>query len=316
MIQQSKNKNKLFYRNYLINVFHKLIDINNSIIRDIVNLVNQDFSYINNLSLNSEERSKELYLLKKKRELEYLKPKVNNDIIFKKEKTFSIINSSKPENIRQLNESRNANNEQLVDPINYKRNNFKKLLSESSSNLKQKESFKPKFIIYKEGNLINNCSTLNNPSTKLKYLNSEKYISEKNLLDFGTNNEIKVLKNKKIVYVNEDLLNNYSTSRCIKKFKKINFVIRNKTSSKFRGVSRNGNNWQALIMVNHKKYYIGSYPSEELAARIYDIHAIKNRGIKARTNFPYDNIQIKNIYEKKINIKCDEISEIMKQISN
>lgn len=40
------------------------------------------------------------------------------------------------------------------------------------------------------------------------------------------------------------------------------------------------------------------------------------KGIKARTNYPYNNIQIKNIVEKNINIKCDKISEIIKQISN
>ena len=107
-------------------------------------------------------------------------------------------------------------------------------------------------------------------------------------MDFNTNNEIKVLKNKKIVYINSDLLNKYSTSRYIKKAKHINFVTRNKTSSKFRGVSRNGNKWQILIAINNKKYYLGSYPSEELAARVYDIHAIKMRGIKARTNYPYN----------------------------
>ena len=179
----------------------------------------------------------------------------------------------------------------------------------------------------KEGNLLNNSSIIRNPSTKLKYFTIKKNINTKSKLDFNTNNEIKVLKNKKIVYINTDLLNKYSTSRYIllnkystsryiKKAKNINFVIRNKTSSKFRGVSRNGNKWQILIAKNNKKYYLGSYPSEELAARVYDIHAIKMRGIKARTNYPYNNIQIKNIIEKNINLKCDKISEIMKQINN
>ena len=70
------------------------------------------------------------------------------------------------------------------------------------------------------------------------------------------------------------------------------------------------------MMINNKNNYIGSYSSEELAARIYDILAIKNRGIRARTNFFYNGIQIKNILEKNINIKCDNISDIMKQIIN
>ena len=48
-------------------------------------------------------------------------------------------------------------------------------------------------------------------------------------------------------------------------------------------------------MINKNKPYLGNYPSEDLAARIYDIQAIKNWGVKARTNFAYDNNQIKKI---------------------
>lgn len=304
------------YRKNLINVIHKLIDINDSNIRLICNLINLNYlSYFNNSSFTSEEKPKELYLLKRKREPEYFTPKINNDFIFQEEKSFSI-NRSNIENIRQTNESRNIINEMQPDLINYEINNLKKLLSESSNNLNQEEYNKPKiFINDKEGNLFNNSSIIRNPSTKLKYFNIEKNINAKSILDFGTKNEIKVLKNRKIVYINKDSLNNYSASRYIKKSKNINFVIRNKTSSKYRGVSRNGNYWQVLIMINNKKYYLGNYPSEELAARVYDIHAIKMRGIKARTNFPYNDIQIKNIFEKNINIKCDKISEIMKQIN-
>jgi len=305
------------YRNNLINVIHKLIDINDSNIRLICNLINHDYlSYFSNSSFISEEKSKELYLLNRKRELEYFAPKISHDFIFQKEQSFSI-NRSNTENIRQINESRNAIYEMKPNPINYETNNFKKILSGDSNNLKHEEYNNLKIIINnKEGNLFNNSSIIRNPSTKSKYSNTKKNINTKNILDFGTDNEIKILKNKKMVYVNKDLLNNYSDSKYIKKSKNINFVIRNKTSSKYRGVSRNGNNWQVLIMINNKKYYLGNYPSEDLAARIYDIHALKMRGIKARTNFPYNDIQIKNILERNINIKCDEISEIMNQINS
>jgi hypothetical protein len=204
----------------------------------------------------------------------------------------------------KVDKSRNLKNELQSDPINYEANNFKKFSSESPNILKQEENNNLKNITdNKEGILINNISPINNSSTKLKYLNIEKNISRNFLLDFNSNNEIKVFKNKKMVYVNKDLLNNYSTSRTIKKLKKINFIKINKTSSKYRGVSRNGNNWQVLIMIKNKNYYIGTYPSEEIAAKIYDIVAIKSQGVKARTNFPYNNIQIKNIYEANINIK-------------
>jgi len=267
--------------------------------------------------LTLKEKSKELYLLKRKRDPEFFRPEIKHDNIFQKEQKFSIINNSKVGAIRKVNDSRNIINEMQSDPINYEASNFKKFSSELINNLKQEENNNPKNIIdNKEGMLINNISHINNSSTKLKYFNNEKNISRNCFSDLDSNNEIKVLKNRKIVYVNKELLNNYSTSRTIKKLKKINFVKINKTSSKYRGVSRNGNNWQVLIMIKNKKYYIGSYPSEEIAAKIYDIVAIKNRGVKAKTNFPYNNIQMKNIYEANINIKSDKISEIMKQISN
>ena len=68
---------------------------------------------------------------------------------------------------------------------------------------------------------------------------------------------------------------------------KINISKSFKRSSKYRGVSRNGNKWQVLIMINRKKTYIGNYDSEEDAAKAYDQYAIKYHGDKARTNFFY-----------------------------
>lgn len=57
--------------------------------------------------------------------------------------------------------------------------------------------------------------------------------------------------------------------------------------SRYRGVSRNGNQWQVLIMVAKKKRYVGSYSNEEEAARAYDKAALQNHGTKAKTNFDY-----------------------------
>ena len=65
--------------------------------------------------------------------------------------------------------------------------------------------------------------------------------------------------------------------------------------SKFRGVSRNGNQWQVLIMVNKKKRYVGSYSKEEEAARAYDKVALQNHGSKAKTNFDYTKQEVENI---------------------
>ena len=151
-----------------------------------------------------------------------------------------------------------------------------------------------------------------NSSNKIFYFNVIKN-NGKCLFDTESNNEIKVLKNKKAVYINRYLLNSYSISRSVKKFK---FEIKKKTSSKYRGVSKNGNKWQVLIMINNNKFYIGSYISEEIAARVYDILSIKYRGINARTNFKYNHIQIKKINESNLNIKSSNISDIIEKLIN
>ena len=65
--------------------------------------------------------------------------------------------------------------------------------------------------------------------------------------------------------------------------------------SKYRGISKNGNSWQILLMVNRKKKYLGTLQSEELAAKFYDKVAIQYQGAKAKTNFPYNKQQVMQI---------------------
>ena len=80
---------------------------------------------------------------------------------------------------------------------------------------------------------------------------------------------------------------------------------RGKRGSKYRGVSKNGNQWQVLIMVNKKKRYIGNYKTEDEAASSYDIVAIQNHGKKAKTNFYYTPEEIQKIrHDKKITWRC------------
>jgi hypothetical protein len=286
-------------------------EINNNIINEVIFLINRNyFLNIHNLLLLEEAKQKELTFLQRKREEDHFKIRIKNDFAFQNEINFEKSNSNeKIANIKQKSESRNAKNNSQSEFINFEVNSYKKSFDEASINPNPKES--NKININTDGSSINN-----NSFTKIKYFNVIKNISNKCKFDSSNNNEIKVLKNKKAVYINTSFLNSYSNSRALKKLKKNKFIIRNKTSSKYRGVSKNGNNWQALIMINNKKYYIGSYPSEEMAARVYDIFAIKNRGIKARTNFIYNNIQKNIIKESKINIKSDNISDFIKQLIN
>jgi hypothetical protein len=39
--------------------------------------------------------------------------------------------------------------------------------------------------------------------------------------------------------------------------------VSNFRGSKFRGISKNGNSWQILVMVNRKKKYLGTLPTED-----------------------------------------------------
>ena len=234
----------------------------------------------------NDKKTKELYIFQ--RQIDFGIQKVIN---------FTIIANNK-----QQIELKNIVNGPQSNPINKEIITSGKFIDEDYNSYPEKS--KNTQTITDEISLISSSSTKNNHDIK------------NHICHLQTNNEIKVLKNNKVVYINKDLLNNYSISRAVKKYKKINFVIRKNRSSKYRGVSKNGNKWQVLIMINNKKCYLGNYPSEDLAARIYDIQAIKSWGIKARTNFVYDNNQIKKIYNKKINIKCNKISDILAQLNN
>lgn len=255
------------------------------------------------------EKTKELYLLQRKREQEYLILKFKKDII-QKEIKFSKLNIRKEMgNNKQQNEIENYRNSLHSYPINCEVIGYQNLYENYLDKLNPEENNKFQIMANEmKTNLLKNSSV----NTKYNYFNINKIIDKNYLLNSYTNNEIKVLKNNKVVFINSYFLNSYSTSRAIKKLSKIKFLKRKKRSSKYRGVSKNGNKFQVLMMINKKRCYKGSYSSEVLAARIYDIHAIKTRGIKARTNFVYNNIQIKKIYEQKINI--DKISDIMAQL--
>ena len=138
---------------------------------------------------------------------------------------------------------------------------------------------------------------------KNKILNySNNYQIQHKVFDNLFNNKMKIKKNNKIVYINSLIFMRKKNKN------KRHLFLNRKRSSKYRGVSRNGNHWQTSIMNNRNYSYIGTYNSEELAARIYDLISIKKKGIKAKTNFIYNNIQIQNILLKEINFKDKDIN--------
>ena len=70
------------------------------------------------------------------------------------------------------------------------------------------------------------------------------------------------------------------------------------------------------MMYKRNKSYIGTYYSEELAARIYDIISIKRLGIKAKTNFLYNNEQISKILKANFDFKSSNISKFILELIN
>ena len=91
-------------------------------------------------------------------------------------------------------------------------------------------------------------------------------------------------------------------------------IEKKKRGSMYRGVSKNGNSWQVIIFSKYSKGYIGVFRTQEIAARIYDIVSIKNKGIKAKTNFQYNIRQIQKISETYINYNAENIEEIVSDL--
>ena len=109
----------------------------------------------------------------------------------------------------------------------------------------------------------------------------------------------KLIKNNKRVFVNciySDIFLKNSNQK-----NKKNLYKKTSRNSSYRGVSKNGNKWQALLMNNKNRYYLGNYNSEETAAKVYDFFSIKFLGKKATTNFFYDDEYFKKIYEIEFN---------------
>ena len=166
----------------------------------------------------------------------------------------------------------------------FKIDNFIKKDKDNSFNENYYDNF-----INKKNEINNNVDLINNKDNSLCLdNNSNKYYNYFNVIhSLNKNENINIRKNKK---EKSCIKKNKKEKSCIKKNKNIQkkALKINSRSSRYRGVSKNGNKWQVHIMINKKNKYIGIYDSEEIAARIYDLESIKKNGQKAITNFKYN----------------------------
>ena len=265
-----------------------------------------------NLQINKDNKNKNEIENQLETELDSIK--IINDTNSSSNNSILNINSFSEKENKYLDKNINSYNNSNVNNSIYNilNNNINKPnINEIVYNIQSKENDVKSFNKNNYFKIININSEEKNRTNN----NTSASKEESELNNCQNNNEVKVLKNNKAVYVNSYLLNSPSTSKNLKKLNKITFINKNKRSSRFRGVSKNGNQWQVLMMHKKGKSYVGSYTSEETAARIYDILAIKYKGIKARTNFKYTYQQIKKIGDSKIDIKASDINEIITRLT-
>ena len=139
---------------------------------------------------------------------------------------------------------------------------------------------------------------------------------EKLIKDYNITKDKKIFNNSKMVkkYNKTVYDNNITINKKNSTLKQLKRVAKIKRSSKYRGVSKNGSGWQVLFMLNNNKPYIGTYNSEELAARIYDIVSIRKIGIKSKTNYLYNSEQFDRISKANIDFKSNNISKIISEL--
>lgn len=216
------------------------------------------------------------------------------------------LNMAVEEKTKKLSFLNNKRNFQGNENNNYNYNLFNSNKIDNCVNINLDKSNK---IIKQSNDLINKNKKEKSVEIddNINGNNCQNEPNKKNNLENFYEQNLKVKSNNKMVYINKKLIKQRIKKTEIKDGKKAR-------KSLYRGVSKNGSKWQTIIHYKKGKGYIGMYPSEELAARVYDIIALKNRGIHAKTNFIYNLHQINNIISSNIDVKSSNIHNIISDL--
>ena len=145
----------------------------------------------------------------------------------------------------------------------------------------------------------NNPFNYTNFQSNLNLLNEINYVG--NEIKNNDSNNIKCLKLKDNVKILKSDKKIKKKKKSYMKRKRNIFKVITKIN-RYRGVSKNKKKWQVYIRINSKNKYLGSYKSEIIAAKIYDLMYIKKTGNDAKTNFKYNSKQIEKISKLELNI--------------
>lgn len=214
------------------------------------------------------------------------------------------------------NKNKEFNNKTINSNLEHEKSNN---LNNQDNNFKITFNCKDKSQFSKKNNTNKNNFESNNQIVKQKIFSINKLNNSKNkrkneLKPFSTlisKKRKRYTKSQNSSFSPIDKKNDkeYKEKKCseekekFKVKKAINFRIftelikknTNYRGSRYRGVSKNGKQWQVLIMIKKKKKYLGSFSSEEDAARVYDTFALLYQGNKAKTNYNYTKEEIEKI---------------------